>query len=385
MAPCNVTLVRRTSKKACVASVSYGCIDQHMWIGPGCRGQFICNGLSITCGVPGRILEGIPPRHFCTCTMAQRGGIFGRSASAVPYADIPAALSAPPVLVQAKLGAARFLPSGNTETMAAIFTMWNLLDAMMALAEPGYAWQTGYVRELQLRRMVELVRQPDVRVYCEIGFNGGHSSAAMLLANPQLTVHAFDLMMWKYSNVTTSLLRTTFGQRFRLHPGDSAVTVPAWTREHPRKCDMIFVDGDHSLQGAMLDMVNMRNATREGGMAVADDINSDPGSALETLRGLDQLVIPESYGPFDAPSAFNQCMRGPSFRSPVCSRWGFALFKYRSDAPRIAVLDDLQVARAGSPRTTLAYRAQGEARARAAGPGHMVGAKPLLTKQLTKH
>ena len=84
--------------------------------------------------------------------MAQRGGIFGRSASAVPYADIPAALSAPPVLVEAKLGAARFLPSGNTETMAAIFTMWNVLDAMMALAEPGYAWQTGYVRELQLRR-----------------------------------------------------------------------------------------------------------------------------------------------------------------------------------------------------------------------------------------
>jgi hypothetical protein len=192
-------------------------------------------------------------------------------------------------------------------------------------------------------------------------------------------------MMWKYSNVTTSLLRTTFGQRFRLHPGDSTVTVPAWTRQHPRKCDMIFVDGDHSLQGAMLDMVNMRNATREGGMAVADDVNSDPGSALETLRGLDQLVIPESYGPFDAPSAFNQCMRGPSFRSPVCSQWGFALFKYRSDAPRIAVLDDLQVARAGSPRTTLAYKAQGEARARAAGPGHMVGAKRLIDHALTKH
>ncbi len=356
-AACSVTLVQRTSKKACTANVSYGCNGHHMWIGPGCRGQFICNGLSITCGFMGNILRGDPPRHNCSCTMAQRGGIFDRSANAVPYGDVPAALSAPPVLIEAKLGAARFFPRSDTETRAAIFTMWNVLDAMMALAMPGYAWQTGYVRELQLRRMIELVRHPGVQVYCEIGFNGGHSSAAMLLANPHVTVHAFDLMMWKYSNATAALLRSTFGKRFRLHPGDSTVTVPAWTRQHPRACDLTFVDGDHTLQGAMLDMMNMRNATREGGLAVADDINSDPGGALETLRALEQLKIPESYGPFDAPSTFNPCMRGPSFRSPVCSSWGFALFQYRPDAPRVAVLDELRNACCGK-RGPTAHKAK---------------------------
>ena len=51
--------------------------------------------------------------------------------------------------------------------------------------------------ELQLRRMIQLVRDPSVKTYCEIGVNGGHSAAAMLLANPELVVHGFDLMAWR--------------------------------------------------------------------------------------------------------------------------------------------------------------------------------------------
>jgi len=318
-----------------------------MWIGPGCRGRFVCNGRNITCGSLGNILQGVPPRHHCTCAPAHLGGIFGKSPGALPIHFLPNALQGGAVLVEAKLGAARFAPRSDSETMASIFTMWNVLDAIMALAMPQYAWQTGYVRELQLRRMVQLARQSDARVYCEIGFNGGHSSAAMLLANPRLTVHAFDLMAWHYSNATSALLRSTFGKRFRLHPGDSTVTLPAWAQLHPKSCDLTFVDGDHTLQGAMLDMLHMRDAMRDGAYAVADDINSDPGVALETLRALNQLHIDESYGPFDAPHAFNPCMRGPSFRTPVCSSWGFAVFHYRSRPPSVQVLEELRVASRG--------------------------------------
>lgn len=44
-------------------------------------------------------------------------------------------------------------------------------------------------------------------VYCEIGFNGGHSAAAALQANPAITVHAFDLGGRMYSEGNTQFLQ----------------------------------------------------------------------------------------------------------------------------------------------------------------------------------
>eukprot|EP00322_Chrysochromulina_rotalis_P019453 CAMPEP_0115870768 /NCGR_PEP_ID=MMETSP0287-20121206/22508_1 /TAXON_ID=412157 /ORGANISM="Chrysochromulina rotalis, Strain UIO044" /LENGTH=374 /DNA_ID=CAMNT_0003325523 /DNA_START=107 /DNA_END=1231 /DNA_ORIENTATION=- len=343
--PCDVSVVRGMSRKPCLYNASFGCDGAYgMWIGPGCRGRFRCQGHNVTCGSAGIILKGDPPRHYCSCAPLFTDGIYGKSQTANPKPMLPEKLRTPSVLVQAKLGQPRFFPQGWEATLTAVFSMWNVLDALMAVAMPEYAWQTGYVRELQLRRMIELVQDPSVSTYCEVGFNGGHSAAAMLLANPKLTVHAFDLLMWKYSNTSSALLRTTFGRRFRMHPGDSADTIPAWFRDHLRSCDMLFIDGDHTTEGALLDMVHMRDAARPGAYVIADDINSSPGTALEILRALGQLRIEESYGPFGAPSEFNPCMRAGPNRSPVCSPWGFAVFRYAQGAAQV---EELTVAKTG--------------------------------------
>lgn len=334
---CNLSMVTWTSKKPCVPGVGFGCErEDGMWIGLGCRGTFVCGGHQVTCGFSGNILSGDPARHFCPCAPMQQGGLF-QTLTAQPVRALPASLRDPPPRLNdvKRLGTPRFVPRTMEEVLTATYTTWNLLDAMMVTGEPNYAWQTGYVRELQLKRMVQLARTPGIRTYCEIGFNGGHSAAAMLYANPDLIVHSFDLMMWQYSNATTALVRSLFGQRFRMHRGDSRQTVPAWARLHPHKCDLTFVDGDHTIQGAMIDMINMRNATADGALAVADDINSDPGTALETLRALGLLTIAESYGPFDAPHIYNPCMRGPVHRAPICNGWGFAVFQYVSQ-PKIS-------------------------------------------------
>lgn len=149
----------------------------------------------------------------------------------------------------------------------------------------------------------------------------------MLLANPHLHVHSFDLMGWGYSNETVRLLRTMFGKRLVMHPGDSTRTVPAWTQEAPHRCEVLFVDGDHSVRGAAIDMNNMRQAAAPGAMAVADDINSDPGRALESLAKDGSIEVLESYGPFEAPSPHNPCMRTAK-RGPYCTSWGFAVYVY---------------------------------------------------------
>ena len=374
MSACSVSVVESTSKKPCIFGVGFGCEGEAMWIGKGCRGKFLCQGHPVTCGTPGLILRGTPPRHYCTCAPWHRDGLFQRPGSS-PVKQLPDRLrDPPPRLVEAKLGAARFIPGSLNETLTATYTMWNVLDAMMVVAMPAYAWQTGYVRELQLRRMVELARAPGVSTYCEIGFNGGHSSAAMLLANPTLTVHAFDLMAWEYSNATAALLRTTFGRRFRIHRGDSRVTVPLWASRHFRACDLTFIDGDHSTVGAMIDMLNMNNATAEGAYFVSDDINSNPGIALETLRALGHVRVTESYGPYDAPHLYNPCMRSPSFRVNICKGWGFAVSQYvRNPPPYIPALVTLLETRAGKLAGAAATSAVKEARAASRRSGYSPG------------
>ena len=101
------------------------------------------------------------------------------------------------------LGSPRYIVNARSERARpsyyhSIFELWDELDAVMwnatNLAENSseagrvgrkHAWQTGYVRELQVRRMVELVREPTTATYCEVGMNGAHSTVAMLLAKAE--------------------------------------------------------------------------------------------------------------------------------------------------------------------------------------------------------
>ena len=140
-----------------------------------------------------------------------------------PFAiDANAESALPPFLLRTRLstesllGATRFVPNSTEEALTATFASWNLLDAIMYQHMPDSPFQTGYLRELQLRRMIELVREPHVRTYVEVGMNGGHSLMAMLLANPRLHADVFDLFKWKYSWSAASLINATFPGRATL-------------------------------------------------------------------------------------------------------------------------------------------------------------------------
>ena len=220
----------------------------------------------MTCGFSG--LAYTTPRHHCTCAPMHVEGMFLASTGTARISTPATLVDGHPRLAHARQGEPRFVPKSLNETLSGTFTLWNLLDATMHDAAPDNNYQTGYVRELQLRRMMELARTPELLhrggTYCEIGFNGGHSSAAMLLANPKLVVHSFDLMMWAYSDRAAALLKLQFGTRFHIQKGNSLETVPQFTREHKEACDVLFVDGDHSEKGAKLDMQNMRFAAAPG-------------------------------------------------------------------------------------------------------------------------
>lgn len=262
-------------------------------------------------------------------------------AFALSRVKIDAALSTfRPRLVEARIGQPRFVATED-ELPAAVFTWWNLLDAVMATADISERYQTGYLREFQVRRMLSLARLPGMRTYCEIGMNGGHSTAAMLEANANLIVHSWDLMKFKYSRPVTDLLRTRFGHRVNFHAGDTRRTLTASVFNVT--CDLILVDGDHTFEGALRDMRRLKAFATPQSIVVVDDIALPPGQALDQLVRHGTLHRLEQWGPYDAPSPRNPCMRTPGpaecktgarpwlahqCRPTNCMRWGFAVAAY---------------------------------------------------------
>ena len=256
------------------------------------------------------------------------------------------------------LGAAAFTARSEQEALLATFATWNMLDAIMfersrlirdrkngsmsVNVGRAHSWQTGYVREVQVRRMVQLVREANVRHYCEVGMNGagngGHSVAAMLLANPAAHAHVFDIMKLKYSWTVAELLSIAFRERFNLHAGPSGETLPQWLEEFAVRngshCDLILIDGDHSEKGALSDLRLLRRAAAAHTRFVFDDINMPPGRALAAEVAAGRVQVLEQYGPFRRNSVHSPCMRVPAgdprgSSAAMCPKWGYAVGRYQ--------------------------------------------------------
>ena len=245
--------------------------------------------------------------------------------------------------VQTDMVSTRFEPRDSSELFSAIFTWWSILDSVM-VSKLGGNYASGYVRELQLRRMVQLVQTPQTNRYCEIGMNGGHSVVAMLEANRNLTADVFDLMAWSYSADVGRLLSTRFGSRFRLHRGDSKLRVPALAKSGHLNgtCDLLFIDGNHHPKGVRDDLLNCRRIAAPGARLVIDDVavssKTQPGPvvALRQMEAAGVVRVHERYGTFPGGHYYNPCMRKPASDArytktrtmQFCIPWGFAVGVY---------------------------------------------------------
>lgn len=304
-----------------------------MWVVAPCHGLFTCDGFELQCK-SSRMTEKPGRVHNCT---AYEYEAVNPSDGRMTVGMMPQELTAS-LLVEGSIRRARFVPNTTDQIMHSTFAFWNLLDRIM-LTHSKSNYQTGYVREVQVRRMVQLASAPGVRTYCEIGMNGGHSASAMLHANPDLVVHSFDIMYWNYSWPVANLLEMAFGRRFVLHPGNSRLTVPQWASDvgassssasmaaSTAPCDLVLVDGDHSLAGATADLTNMRALAATRAPVIVDDTATAPGTALKSMSHAGKLLVRENYGPYDPPSRFNRCLRTYN-RGAMCLPWGFSVAEY---------------------------------------------------------
>lgn len=133
----------------------------------------------------------------------------------------------------------------------------------------GGEGHSGHLRD-QTKYLTEVTRT--ATTYCEIGFNSGHSAATVLSNNPLVNVISFDIG-GKNSKAADALLREQYGDRLKVHWGDSTKTLPKI--EEGLQCDVFFVDGGHSAQVARADLTNIKKHMKSDGLVIMDDVYCD--------------------------------------------------------------------------------------------------------------
>jgi Methyltransferase domain len=163
-----------------------------------------------------------------------------------------------------------------------------VVDSLVGQVAEGFSQQLPSM----YKAMHFLAAQPTVKHACETGFNLGHSAFNFLTANRQSVVHSFDLGKHGYARVMAEFMSKRFPGRFFIHFGDSSETLPEFIRSNPNyRCDLLFVDGEHTFNGARADLMNFAAIANveNGAVVVLDDYPSLPfdcnvGVAWEDIR-----------------------------------------------------------------------------------------------------
>ena len=130
----------------------------------------------------------------------------------------------------------------------------------------------GFVMPEQAARLRQIANSRHIFTIAEIGFNGGHSAYNFLLTSPFVRVVSFESSIGSHVMLAKKRIDSLFPQRHKLITGDSKEKVPLAAADGLR-AGLIFIDGDHSLEGARADLENCRGLADQDTIVVMDDID----------------------------------------------------------------------------------------------------------------
>jgi predicted O-methyltransferase YrrM len=162
---------------------------------------------------------------------------------------------------------------------------------------------------VQLQFLAAHCRQHSPNSYLEIGTREGDSLRAVLDNSPTLSrVVCADTWGGEYggtgrgshSHIDEIVSRYGNVASFRCLDGDSKLTIPQISDE---RFDLILVDGDHSLDGARADLINVSSLVSPGGFVLLHDICHPAHFYLSKLFDLwveeNSDAITSSFSSFD--------------------------------------------------------------------------------------
>lgn len=149
----------------------------------------------------------------------------------------------------------------------------------------GHSDERHFIQYKQNFNDYILGRSKDEIIVLEIGFNAGHSADMFLSLDSRIKVVSFDLLLHHYVYYGKVYIDTKYPGRHTLIGGDSKVSVPNYynitTKLSGGKliADFIFIDGDHSEQGALADILNMKLFSDENTILLIDNVAPHKGCA----------------------------------------------------------------------------------------------------------
>lgn len=136
----------------------------------------------------------------------------------------------------------------------------------------------GYMTESQKQQFVSWLQfHPHIKKIAEIGLNAGHSAENFFLHCPALTkLISFDIQKHAYTKAATEYLAKKYKERFLFIPGDSVTTVQEFAKKSADPiCDLIYIDGGHSYETVVQDIVNCKDLAGKETVLWIDDFHGD--------------------------------------------------------------------------------------------------------------
>lgn len=113
----------------------------------------------------------------------------------------------------------------------------------------------------------------------EIGFNAGHSAAAMMaLSHEDTEFTFFDIGEHAYTRPCFAYLAQTLNRASSVVIGDSRIAIPDYIQKHPdciNSYDVVHVDGGHAESCFFSDMACALILAKKGGIIIIDDTQLD--------------------------------------------------------------------------------------------------------------
>ena len=125
------------------------------------------------------------------------------------------------------------------------------------------------------------IKAHTVKTYLEIGTREGDSLKNVVKDNPDL-VDVVLSDMWgsdyggtgrnSHNHISMLLFDLDYNNSIMYLDGDSTKTIPTLVDKYLNYFDLVLVDGDHSYQGAMTDLINVFPLCKSGGHILFHDI-----------------------------------------------------------------------------------------------------------------
>lgn len=145
----------------------------------------------------------------------------------------------------------------------------------------------GYMsneQKKQYRKRLSLY--PHIERILEIGLNGGHSAENFLQTCKNLKKFiSFDINMHDYTPRAVEYFKRKYKNKFEFIAGDSTLTVPHYASSFPdQKFDLIYVDGKHTYEYVIKDILNCRAFAHSDTILWVDDYSSFIQEAVLSLQ-----------------------------------------------------------------------------------------------------